>query len=323
MSNYSVTVTRRENAELLPYSENESPVGATQVGGKTVASLISAGTELNYAYTAQNFPQKPGYAAVFRAEEIGSQVQGIAPGDLLLCMGPHQSYQRSEADSVWRVPEGVSAPQAAFARLMGVSMSTLTTTNARPPGKVLVVGLGPVGHLAAQIFHACGYEVLGCDPVEFRRDLIAARGIAVADKLPLEDADWNNQAGLVVECSGHEAAILDSCHAVAKGGEVALVGVPWQKRTDISAQELLHAIFHRYVHLRSGWEWEVPMDSQEFRVGSIRENIAAALRWLAEGRVRVEGLYSKYSPRDCQSAYQDLLTNRIASLAVVFDWQKL
>lgn len=322
MNHYAVVMTRREFAELLP--DQPGTVGPGHVGGPTLASLISAGTELGYAYTSDKFPARTGYASVFRVDEVGPGVEHIEVGDVLLAAGEHRSYQIHPAGAVNKLPAGLSPQDGTFARLMGVSMSTLTTTTARPPERVIVTGLGPVGHLAAQIFQSCGYDVLAFDPDAGRRDLAVQGGITnVTATLPFENPAWDGKVALVVECSGHEAATLDACKIVKPRGEVVLIGVPWRKRTEISAHELLHAIFHRYAVVRSGWEWEVPRYPSEFRTGSIQENLQAALEWLASGRVHVSGLYSTYHPKDCQAAYQALLTAQEKSLAIVFDWTKL
>jgi threonine dehydrogenase-like Zn-dependent dehydrogenase len=236
-------------------------------------------------------------------------------------MGPHRSYQRMAQEQVVRVPEGLDPAAAVFARLMSVSMSTLATTAARPPGKVLVTGLGLVGHLASQIFAACGYEVTACDPSTARREIGRRAGIRrVLPAVPVEDPTYVGQVELVVECSGHEQAAVDGCRIVRKRGEVVLVGAPWQRRTELTAHELLHLVFHRYVVLRSGWEWELPLQATEFRRGSIFGNLEAALRWLADGRVRVDHLATMLPPSQAQPAYQDLLHQRSERLSVVFDW---
>lgn len=321
---FEIIITQREQAELLPLEEGARHPNAGEVAGPTQASLISAGTELGYAYQGESFPFSPGYAAIFRVEEIGEDVEGFKVGDLALAMGNHRSYQVHGASGVWRVPPELSAGDAAFARLMGVSMSTLVTTTARPPDKTIVTGLGPVGHLAAQIFQACGYTVLGSDPDAGRRELAARGGIKqTVEKLPLDNDVWQGKTALVLECSGHEQATLDACRVVQKRGEVVLIGVPWRRKTELYAHDLLHTVFHQYVVLRSGWEWEVPAHEQDFGVGSIYANIEAALQWLADGKVRVSGLYSVYDPRDCQEAYQSLLKSQEKNLAIVFDWTRL
>jgi threonine dehydrogenase-like Zn-dependent dehydrogenase len=320
-SEYAVTITAREQAELLEVERDARPLGPREVAGRTLTTLVSAGTELASAYQGTSFPRVPGYAAVFEVEAMGSEVEGLRVGDRAFCTGPHRSYQRASQEQALCVPEGLPAAEAVFARMMSVSMSTLTTTTARPPAKVMVMGLGLVGHLAAQLFAACGYEVTACDPAAARREIALQAGLQrVLPAAPLEDAAFAGQVALVLECSGHEQAALDGCRAVRKRGEVVLVGTPWQRRTALSAHELLHLVFHRYVVLRSGWEWELPLQPAEFRHGSVYGNLAAALQWLAEGRIRVDALYRTVSPHDAQQVYQDLLHHRHERLAAVFDW---
>lgn len=321
MSEYAVTFTARERAELLPIERDPSPLQPDEVAGRTVASLISTGTELNAGFLADSFPRRTGYAAVFRVEESGTQVSRFRRGDLAYCMGAHQSFQRvTERDAI-PVPQGLSPYEAVFARLMGVSMSTLTTTTARPPQRVLVTGLGIIGHLAARIFQACGYEVIGCDPSERRREIALSAGIApVYPHVPIEELAGT--VALVLECSGNEQAALDGCKVVCKRGEVVLVGTPWRRYTDRTAFELTHAIFHHYAVVRSGWEWELPLHPQDVRINSIYGNQQAAMRWLAEGRISVQGLYTTASPRDCQRVYQSLLRGDWDTLTAVFDWEQ-
>jgi threonine dehydrogenase-like Zn-dependent dehydrogenase len=318
----AITFTAPEEAELRSVAPDTAPLGPQELTGRTLATVVSAGTELAaYRGVANwvNFPFVPGYAAVFQVEAVGSSVTGVQVGDRVFHSGPHRSHQRTRAEAVSLVPPNLPAEKAVFARLMGVSMSTLVTTTARPPANVLVTGLGPVGHLAAKIFAACGYEVTACDPVESRRAALAGvRSIRTLAAVPANEPQFD----LVVECSGHEQAALDGCNAARKRGEVVLVGVPWQKRSDRTAFDLLHAVFHRYAVLRSGWEWEVPGTATDFRPGSLRSNYAAAIQWLAEGRISIDGLYALAAPREAQQVYQDLTHNRAAALATVFDWSR-
>jgi threonine dehydrogenase-like Zn-dependent dehydrogenase len=205
--------------------------------------------------------------------------------------------------------------------MMGVSMSTLTTTTARPPEKVVVTGLGVVGFLAAQIFAHCGYEVIACEPDARRREIARACGLErVLPSVPLQDPKVARQVSLVVECSGHEQAVLDGCRVVRKRGEVVMVGVPWRQRSEMAAFDVLSEVFFHYVVLRSGWEWELPHQPTPFRTNSIWGNFAGALRWLAQGAICVEDVCEIRPPREAQEAYQDLLHRRCAKLSVMFDW---
>ncbi len=315
-----VAITSRETAELVSGEPDARPLAGEEIAGRTCVSLISAGTELAACYQGERFPAYPGYAAVFEVTAIGLGVTRFRPGDLALCMGPHRSWQRAREADALAVPQGLDAQSAVFARMMGVSMSTLATTTARPGQCVLVTGLGTVGNLAAQIFTQCGYDVVAVDPSVARRDWAAGAGISnVHAAVPLETLQ--GKVALAVECSGRESATLDACRVVRKRGEVVLAGVPWKRTCELSSHELLSTVFHNYVVLRSGWEWELPAHNTDFRTGSISENYAMALRWLAAGKIRVDGLHAKVAPAGAQSAYQGLLQNSWPALSAVFDWR--
>jgi len=318
---HAVMFTARQQAELLEEPRDTSPLEANEVAGPTLATLISAGTELAGSYTGDRFPGNPGYACVYQVEAVGSDVADLKPGDRVFGMVGHKSYQRCRREHVLPIPDGLSSQEAAFARMMCVTMSTLSTTTARPPAKMVVTGLGLVGHLGARMFQSCGYQVIACDPDERRRRLAQEAGLKdVRPAVPLDDEDVAGKVDLVLECSGHEQAALDGVNVVRRRGEVVLVGTPWRKRTDRTAHELVNRIFFTYAVVRSGWEWELPHEPTNFRPNSIYGNIAAALRWLAEGRITAGDLYTAVAPRDCQQAYQDLLNMRAERLAIVFDW---
>ena len=314
----TVTFTARETAEVIS-EKRDIALSPNQICGRTEATLVSPGTELNGGYLGDSFPRTPGYSAVFTVEAVGTDVTGIAPGDRRYCMGNHTSYQLREADSTLPVPVGLDAEIAIYARLMGVTMTTLVTTVARPPDAVLVTGLGPVGNLGAQNFAANGYKVIGCDLDAERRELAHRLGIPEVVERP-EDASVAGEIALQLDCSGYEAAVLDGAKTIRKGGEIVLVGSPWSRRTDRYAHELTHAIFFNYLHVRSGWEWELPHRPEQLRPRSIFGNQATALEWLADGKVRVDGLGVRVDPTDAQVVYQSLLNKTSECPTAIFDW---
>jgi threonine dehydrogenase-like Zn-dependent dehydrogenase len=315
---HQVTFTARETAELLSETVTVD-LEPNQIAGPTVATLVSPGTELNGSYLGEKFPRQPGYASVFTVEHVGPDVDGVAVGDLRFCMGKHASYQISDDTNSLPLPDGLDAQVAVYVRLMGVTMTTLVTTSARPPDVVIVTGLGPVGNLGAQNFNANGYTVVGCDPDSERQELASRLGIEEVVGHVSEASAAGNVA-LLLDCSGHEAAVVDGAKVVRKRGEVVLVGAPWARRTERYAHDLLHTIFFNYIDVRSGWEWELPRHPEEFRHRSIFGNFATALDWLAQRKVRVEGLGLRSDPAAAQDVYQSLLHQKCECPTAVFDW---
>lgn len=320
MKEKAVVITGKEKAELQVVAGPGQPAD-DELLGRTLYTLVSPGTELACSYCGSNFPSFPGYAAVASVEATGRAVKSFRPGDTFFCSGRHAGFQKvKEADAV-PVPSRLAPEQTVLCRLMGVSMTTLMTTAARPGDRVIVSGSGPVGFLAAQVFHLSGYNVSVVEPLKERRDVFdRIPGIAVFPRMPLDVAGITGETALVLESSGNEAAVLDACKIVRKRGEVVLVGVPWKRQTEISAHEVLSQVFSRYVVLRSGWEWELPVHGADFQPHSIFSAYRTALEWLAQGRIFTEGLIAPVKPEEAQSVYQALLRRKFRGLFPVFDW---
>jgi len=319
---YAVMVVDHEKAELRAVERDSSPLASDEIAGRSLATLISPGTELASAYqSTEGFPKGVGYSAVFEVESLGSGVSDIHVGDRVFCMGNHRSYQRTRRNAVIPLPEGLAPEVAVFARLMGVSMTTLTTTTSRPPEQIMVMGMGIVGNLAAQNFTCGGYEVIACEPNEQRRKLAITCGVKrVVAAAPVDDPNIAGRIGLVIDCSGHEQAVLDGCNVIRKRGEIVLIATPWRRYTEMYAHTILHAIFHKYIVMRSGWEWELPLYTTDFRTNSVYGNLAGALKWLAEGRIKVVGLAELISPEHAQQAYHNLSNKSSEVLSYIFNW---
>lgn len=344
MSNVGFVFTARERAELQSYED--PPLPKHQVRGRTLTTLVSLGTEtavFKGDLSNIKYPIHPGYASVFEVEACGSEVQGIKPGDRLFCMGRHSSTQQLNARATLPVPHGMSAETAVIARLMGVSMTTLMTTAARPGEQVVVCGTGPVGYLAAHMFRISGYEVVVVEPDARRRQMAAARGLTPAyETMPLNDPNIAGKVALVLDCSGHEQSVLDGCKVVRMRGEVVLVATPWRRLSDIYAQELLHAVFHRIVILRSGWEHEIPLYSHEYPANTpalelvedphalynntrfdIFSGFTTALKWLEQGMIPLEGVVRTLTPEIPNELYHAILQQEFEELLLVLDWTKM
>lgn len=321
--NYAVTFTDYAKAELLEVNPIGEP-GPDEVSSETLFSLISPGTELASGYLGNPpFPKGAGYASVSRVLKAGEQVTSVKPGDLIFAMGNHVSHQIIKASLTFPLPAGLEAWKGTISRLMGVSMTTLMTTYARPEDRVLVMGAGPVGFLAAHLFKNSGYEVTVCEPDEERLQAIQASGI-IDGCLSVSDSGGEREPfALVIECSGHEAALLEGLRSVRRRGEVVMVGVPWKRRTDYTAHDISWEVFHRYAVLRSGWEWELPLFSDEQHPHSIFSNLKTASNWLQAGKIPLDGFVRKVSTRDAQMAYQALVNRTWKELFIIFDWTDL
>jgi threonine dehydrogenase-like Zn-dependent dehydrogenase len=326
--------------KVEPFEFEASNLNDMEITGKTLFSLVSAGTELasltGVAYVFHDvpptYPRGVGYASVDRVIAVGDKVKQFKPGDLVLNTGSraHSSHHRYDVSKrpVVKAPSNASIEEVPFARICGVSMATLRTTRTRPGDIVAVFGLGLVGNLAAQVFQASGYEVLGIDIDAGRRSLAERCGIrhvidpAKSIRKEVKSAIGEESCHLVLECSGSAKAMLDATEIAKIGADIVQIATPWKEYPDVSASLLLGPLFLKYLHLRGGWEWEIPSFPTDFAKGSHLQNYKRALNLIARKEIKVKELITHVLEPDlAQEAYEGLLNRKDEYIGVLFNWQ--
>jgi threonine dehydrogenase-like Zn-dependent dehydrogenase len=219
------------------------------------------------------------------------------------------------------VPDTLEPHIAVFTRLAMVSMSTLRTSTARLGDRAAVVGLGLVGNLAAQLCQIAGLTTLGVDLIRWRCDLARECGIGTVLESPSDD-ELHAEHQLVIEATGSASGAITGMKLTQRHGELSLVGSQWgvgSQNSDLL--RVLGTIFEQYIHIRSGWEWQLPILPTSFGPNSLTLNAKAILEWLANGRLSVEPMLShRVSPADANDVYAAMVSNKDSYLGVVFDW---
>jgi 2-desacetyl-2-hydroxyethyl bacteriochlorophyllide A dehydrogenase len=317
------------NATLDEVLLDRSNLAPTEIVTETLASLISQGTEgagyqglLMPAGGEQRYPQRPGYANVGRVIEAGTEAP-FAVGDRVFSMSSHASHARIDTATTFcvAVPDALEPHIAVFTRLAMVSMSTIRTSTARMGDGAAVVGLGLVGNLAAQLCQIAGMTTLGVDLIPWRCALAKQCGIETVLESPTDD-QLEPAHQLVIEATGSAGGAMTGVKLTQRHGELSLVGSQWGVGTQNSdLLRLLGTIFERYIHIRSGWEWQLPILPTTFGPSSLTHNATSILRWLATGRLQVEPMLShRVNPVDANDVYAEMVSNKDRYLGVVFDW---
>ena len=228
-----------ETAELAAPKENEIVV-------KNILSQVSAGTELSLfnrthrgidvpTFGWAKYPFKPGYAAVGKIIETGSGVKNFAVGDTVFHQGSHATVNVLDAGGkIIKLPAGMSAETGVFFALVEIAMTAPRVAPVAFGETVVVVGMGAVGNLAAQLYKLSGARLVAGADLSAKRlkNAMDCGAIDVALNVkakPLAEqtaALGEYGAELVIEAVGVPASI-DSClKAVAVGGRVVLLGSP-------------------------------------------------------------------------------------------------
>jgi 2-desacetyl-2-hydroxyethyl bacteriochlorophyllide A dehydrogenase len=231
--------------------------GQDHVLVRTLFSGISPGTEL-LAYRGQidetvvldetlpalsgsfSYPFQYGYSCVGRVEE-GS---GVPEGALVFAFHPHQDRFVVGSQDAIEIA-GLDARTATLFPLVETALQVSLEVALEPAPVVVVAGLGVVGLLVALLVQGGGAQVVGSEPLPWRRELAASVGIESVEPGGLDrwaaDATDGRGIPLLVEASGNPAALADGLRVLRHEG-TALV-VSWYGTKPVPLP--LGAEFHR------------------------------------------------------------------------------
>ncbi len=173
-----------------------------QVKIKSLYSGITNGTERNqllkgnYAPGDRLLPMPTGYQTVGRVIETGPDTQHLQTDDTVFIgesTGGHLDYIVIAEDALLiKLPQEVDLSEAAIYGMAGVALNTIRNTDLKIGERVLVVGAGCVGQVAAQFAALQGARVTICD-IDDRRLEIARQVGAAEQTLNVEGDSWSAQ----------------------------------------------------------------------------------------------------------------------------------
>jgi 2-desacetyl-2-hydroxyethyl bacteriochlorophyllide A dehydrogenase len=170
---------------------NHPEPGPGEVITRTVYTGVSTGTEtrvLSGKQDGSKFPLIPGYENLGVVEKVGPGVS-LKVGTPVFVRGNKTSapYNSSwgcqvshalwDADNCIPLPEGTDLTPFIYTKVGSIALHGVNRGRVKSGEKVAVVGLGLIGHLAAQIAHARGAIVVAIDTNQQRLDAIKAAGI--------------------------------------------------------------------------------------------------------------------------------------------------
>jgi predicted dehydrogenase/threonine dehydrogenase-like Zn-dependent dehydrogenase len=279
-----------------------------------------------------------GYSAAGTVVAIGAEVEGIAVGDRVACAGAgvanHAEMIDVPVNLAVPIPEQLSFDLAATVTLGAIAMQGVRRAQPTLGETVLVVGLGILGQITAQLFSANGCRVIGTD--------IDPRRIAVALENGMDigvNPDDGDVAGRVVKltdgigadvvvitaASASSDILAEAFHACRKKARVVIVGDVGlnMARADIYAKELDVLISCSYgpgrydpVYEEEGADYPLP-----YVRWTENRNMGEYLRLLAAGRVRLDNMIQEpFSIDQAEEAYGKLSGEGVKPLLVLLKY---
>ncbi|WP_424768469.1 zinc-dependent alcohol dehydrogenase [Paenibacillus sp. sgz302251] len=308
---------------IITEIENTNPP-AGHVRIRTEYSAISPGTEMTFIKRAAEQPVVLGYSAVGIIDQIGEDVTGLQEGQRVACYGApyvrHAEWMNVPANLTAVVPEHVRPQDAAFAGLGAIAIHALRTADLRFGESAIVVGLGILGQIMAQIASAAAFRVAGMDLNAERVQLLKQHGMkhAYANEELLEEhlekAVGGHGADCVLLCAAGpgEELINRSFKWIRDKGKIVIVG-------DLSTSFSRGLMFGKEAEVlisRAGgpgrYDASYERDNRDYPIGFVRwtegRNIGEYIRLLAEERIQVDSLISHIFPLErAEEAYANYL----------------
>lgn len=215
--------------------------------------------------------------------------------------GGYATHAVVPAESVARIPDGLSAVDAGPLLCAGVTTyNALRNSGARPGDTVAVQGIGGLGHLAVQYAVRMGFRTVavsrGAAKAELARELGAHEYVDTERVEAGEGLQQLGGADLVLATAPHAAAIASTIGGLKPRGKLLIVAAPFEPIT-VSALGLLSG------KSIAGWPSGSAIDSED------------AMRFSALTGVRPRTETFKLEQAD--EAFAKMMENRVRFRAVL------
>lgn len=271
-----------------------------------------------------------GYCNVGQVVEIGEGVTEFQIGDRVVSNGPHAEYVSIPKNLVCKIPLGVSDEEAAFAVIGSIGLQGIRLIQPTLGETIIVVGLGLIGLITAQLLKAAGCKVIGYDVDQGKVDRMKSLGIiafnsSISDPVALvksKTQDRGADAVIITASAKNNEIIHQAAEMSRKKGRIVLVGVIGLdlKRADFYEKELTFQVSCSYGPGRYDEQYE--QNGSDYPLPFVRwtaqRNFEAVLQAIELGQLKVKELISDRTPlHEFDKIYGDINNqSRIASLLV-------
>ena len=295
---------RSARLELLPRPEPGAGEVCVRLEGSGVCGSHLPLWEGRPWFEYPRAPGSPGHEGWGRVAAVGSGVTGWIPGDRVALLSDHAfaDYDVAPADGLVRIPpalDGQPVPGEALACAVNVFRRAQIETGQ----SVVVVGVGFLGALVAQLAARAGARVIAISRRGFARDVAAAAGA-------VETLDGVDRAATVARVT-----------ALTGGADCVVEATGLQAPLDLAAElvrirgRLVIAGYHqdgpRQVDMQL-WNWRGidVINAHERERPVYRSGMQAAIDAIVAGALDPMPLYTHHIPLDQLPRALELLRER-------------
>lgn len=250
-------------------------------------------------------PMPLGYCNAGVVVEVGEHVSNFNVGDRVASNGPHAEYVCVPQNLAAKIPDNVSNEEAAFTVMASIGLQGIRLIKPTFGETVVVIGLGLIGLLTAQLLKGNGCRVVGVDIDESKLKLAAESGIIgfnsqQGDVVKFVENETNGlgaDAVLITASSKSNDIISQAARMSRKRGRIVLIGVIGLElnRAEFYEKELTFQVSCSYgpgrydeVYEQQGRDYPLP-----FVRWTEKRNFIAVLEAIASGVLQVKDLISE------------------------------
>lgn len=274
-------------------------------------------------------PLPLGYCNVGRVIAVGKGVEGFTIGDRVASNGPHAEYVCVPKNLVVQIPDNVSDEEASFTVIGAIGLQGIRLVNPTLGETIIVIGLGLIGLVTAQLLKANGCNVIGFDYDSVKIELARKFGIDA-----INPSDGIDQVAYVLNATrniGADAVIItasnksseiisQSAKMSRKRGRIVLVGVIGLdiSRADFYEKELSFQVSCSYGPGRYDEQYE--QKGEDYPLAFVRwtekRNFETILNAIASKSIDVKSLITeRIALGEYDKIYSDMNNGRsIASI---------
>ncbi|MCZ2481773.1 Gfo/Idh/MocA family oxidoreductase [Aquirufa nivalisilvae] len=283
-------------------------------------------------------PLPLGYCNVGEVVAVGEGVKDFAIGDRVASNGHHAEVVCIPQNLVAKIPDNVSDEEAAFTVIGSIGLQGIRLINPSFGETVVVIGLGLIGLITAELLLANGCQVIGFDFDIQKVELAQKKGVHAfqsnhTDVVKTVES-LTHQVGadavIITASTKSDEVISQAAQMSRKRGKIVLVGVIGLdiQRADFFKKELSFQVSCSYGPGRYDEDYE--QKGVDYPIGYVRwtekRNFEAILTALATKRLQVADLITERVPlADYLQIYNKMGGGSIASILEypdTIDWNQ-
>ncbi|UTW67114.1 bi-domain-containing oxidoreductase [bacterium SCSIO 12643] len=251
-------------------------------------------------------PLPLGYCNVGKVIEVGAGVTDFKVGDRVASNGGHAEFVSVPQNLVAHIPDNVSDDEAAFTVIGSIGLQGIRLADPTFGETVVVIGLGLIGLLTAEMLIANGCKVIGYDLDDTKVQIAREKGIIAFNPASGDNPvnfvhNQTNGVGadaiIITASAKNNEIISDAANMSRKRGRIILVGVIGLdiSRADFYEKELTFQVSCSYgpgryddAYEQKGIDYPLP-----FVRWTEKRNFEAVLGAISSGKLDVKNLITE------------------------------